>query len=84
MKQENRLIEEAPPSLAAKFVSQLNNPFTLVLFAAASISLLLGEYGDVLVILAVVLFNGIFGVIQEGKAEQALAALDAWEAGDKA
>ncbi len=75
MKQENRLIEEAPPSLAAKFVSQLNNPFTLVLFAAASISLLLGEYGDVLVILAVVLFNGIFGVIQEGKAEQALAAL---------
>ena len=75
MKQENRLIEEASPSRATKFISQLNNPFTLVLCAAAAISLLLGEYGDVLVILAVVLVSGIFGVIQEGRAEQALAAL---------
>ena len=75
MKKENRLVEEAPPSLLKKFLSQLNNPFTLVLFAAAAISLLLREYGDVLVILVVVLFNGVFGVIQEGRAEQALAAL---------
>ncbi|MCJ7833856.1 cation-translocating P-type ATPase [Cuneatibacter sp. NSJ-177] len=75
MKNENRLIEEAPPSVLEKFVSQLNNPFTFVLFAAAAISLLLSEYSDVIVILAVVIFNGVFGVIQEGKAEHALAAL---------
>ena len=57
MKNENRLIEEAPPSVLEKFVSQLNNPFTFVLFAAAAISLLLSEYSDVIVILAVVIFQ---------------------------
>lgn len=46
-----------------------------VLFAAAGISLLLGEYGDAGVILAVVVLNATVGVIQEGKAEKALESL---------
>ena len=75
MKNENQIIEEKPSSWSEKFASQLNNPLTFVLFAAAIISFLLKEYSDVIVILIVVIFNGIVGVIQEGKAEQALAAL---------
>ena len=46
-----------------------------MLFAACLLSFLLREYGDVLVILTVVIFNGLMGMIQEGKAAQALAAL---------
>lgn len=75
MKMENKLVEEKNSSRTEKFVSQLLNPLTYVLFGAAGISFFLREYGDVLVILLVVVFNGIMGVIQEGKAEQALAAL---------
>ncbi len=37
---------------------------------AAAISLLLREYGDMAIILAVVLLNATVGVIQEGKAKK--------------
>lgn len=55
--------------------AQLCDSLIFVLFAAAGISLLLGEYGDAGVILAVVVLNATVGVIQEGKAEKALESL---------
>ena len=76
MKMDNKLPEEPTSSPLDRFISQLLNPLTYVLFAACLLSFLLREYGDVLVILTVVIFNGLMGMIQEGKAAQALAALN--------
>lgn len=72
---ENELREAPPRSLIVRIGAQLCDSLIFVLFAAAGISLLLGEYGDAGVILAVVVLNATVGVIQEGKAEKALESL---------
>ena len=58
-----------------RFVSQLMQPLILVLIAAGTVTVFLGEWVDASVIFGVVLVNAVFGFIQEGKAEAALAAL---------
>lgn len=71
----NVLEDEAKESVIGKLLGQLNDPLIFILFVAAAISLLLREYGDMIIILAVVAVNAIVGVIQEGRAERALEAL---------
>lgn len=71
----NVLEDEKRPSMAECFAGQLNDPLIFILFVAAAISLLLKEYGDTAIILAVVLVNAFVGVIQEGRAQRALEAL---------
>lgn len=73
----NVLEDEKHKSVAECFFEQLNDPLIFILFAAAAISLLLREYGDMAIILAVVMLNAVIGVIQEGKAQKALDALKA-------
>ena len=46
-----------------------------ILFIAASISILLREFSDTAIILAVIVLNTTVGVIQEGKARRAMEAL---------
>ena len=58
-----------------RFLSQLIQPLILALLFAGVATLFLREWVDASVILGVVLVNAIFGFIQEGKAEAALAAL---------
>lgn len=72
---KNVLEDEAKESVIGKLLEQLNDPLIFILFVAAAISLLLREYGDMVIILAVVAMNAIVGVIQEGRAERALEAL---------
>ena len=72
----NLLDKEEQKSMLSCFVEQLCDPLIFILFAAAAISLLLREYGDMCIILAVVLLNAVVGVIQEGKAKRALEALE--------
>lgn len=71
----NILEEEAPKSVVTSFLEQLNDPLIFILFVAAAISMLLREYGDMVIILAVVVLNAAIGVVQEGKAKRALDAL---------
>ena len=77
---KNALAAPDKPSLLKRFLAQLADPMVLVLLGAALVSaatsIYLGEgIADVIIILAVVLINGILGVIQENKAEQAIEAL---------
>lgn len=71
----NVLDEEEQESALEMFFGQLNDPLIFILFAAAAISLLLQEYGDMAIILAVVFLNAVVGMVQEGRAREALAAL---------
>ena len=54
---------------------QFQGALILILFAAAALSVLIGEYVDALVILTIVLINGALGFVQEWKAEQAIETL---------
>jgi P-type Ca2+ transporter type 2C len=54
---------------------QFTNTLILVLIIATILSFFLGDMVDALAILAIVIFNGIFGFIQEWKAETAIKNL---------
>jgi Ca2+-transporting ATPase len=71
----NELIERPRPGFLKMLLDQFNNFLVIILIVAAVISLLLGEVVDASAIMAIVILNAILGVIQESKAEQALAAL---------
>ncbi|MCZ2860790.1 HAD-IC family P-type ATPase [Blastococcus sp. VKM Ac-2987] len=58
-----------------RLLAQFNHPLIYVLLVAAAATLLLGEYVDGAVIVAVVLVNAGIGFVQESRAELALEAL---------
>ncbi len=71
----NRL--PAPPSVSPlmRFLSQFNNALIYFLLASAGAAFALNHMVDAAVILLVVLVNAIVGVVQEGRAERALASI---------
>jgi P-type Ca2+ transporter type 2C len=71
----NELQERPRPGFLKLLLAQFNNFLVIILIVAAVISLLLGEVVDALAIIAIVILNSALGVVQESKAEQALAAL---------
>ncbi|MCX4188220.1 cation-transporting P-type ATPase [Methylophaga sp. OBS4] len=71
----NRLPESKKRSLFSRFLAQCHNVLIYVLLAAALITALLEHWVDSAVIFAVVLINALIGLIQEGKAEDAILAL---------
>lgn len=72
----NRLPMAAKRTLLQRILSQFNNMLIWVLLSAVVITAVLGHTLDSLVILAVVVLQGVIGFVQEGKAEQALAAIE--------
>ncbi|MGN1095056.1 MAG: cation-translocating P-type ATPase, partial [Eubacteriales bacterium] len=77
---KNKLAEAKKDSLFVRFLKQLADPMIIILIAAAAISGVLAfieneSFTDVIIILAVVIFNAILGVYQENKAEKAIEAL---------
>ena len=71
----NELTEKPRPGFLALLWDQFNNYLVIILIIAALISVALGEYVDSIAIMFIVVLNAVVGVIQESKAEQALAAL---------
>lgn len=71
----NKLEEEKRVPLWQKFLLQFKDFMILILIIAAVVSGALGEVADALIILGIVVVNAILGVIQEGRAEKAIAAL---------
>jgi Ca2+-transporting ATPase len=71
----NELREKPRPGFLALLWAQFNNYLVIILIAAALIALALGEWVDSIAIMVIVILNAVVGVIQESKAEQALAAL---------
>jgi magnesium-transporting ATPase (P-type) len=58
-----------------RFLAQFNNALIYFLLAGAGAAAALGHFVDAGVILAVVIVNAVVGFLQEGKAEDALAAI---------
>ncbi|HEX5635745.1 MAG TPA: cation-transporting P-type ATPase, partial [Gammaproteobacteria bacterium] len=71
----NALPETKRRSLIHLVLGQFQSPLIYILFVAALLALFLAKHGDAVVILVVVLVNAVIGVIQEGRAERSMAAL---------
>jgi Ca2+-transporting ATPase len=68
----------APPPrrLAARVGRQLADPLVALLIVAAVVTTALGDLPDTLIIVLVVVVNTLIGVVQEVRADRAIAALD--------
>lgn len=71
----NVLPEKSKTSRFVIFLRQFQSSIIYILLVASIIVYILGEYVDASIILAVLFINAIVGTIQEGKAEDTLAAL---------
>lgn len=75
---ENKLAGKKKKTMLARFADQFKDFMILVLLVAALIAgVVVHEWADAAIILAVVLLNAVFGVIQESKAEAAIESLQA-------
>ena len=71
----NELQEEKGKPFAKKLAEQFLDPMIIILLIAAVISGVVGEMVDSIIILAIVIVNAVLSIVQEGKAEEAIAAL---------
>ncbi|HEY5270679.1 MAG TPA: cation-translocating P-type ATPase [Anaerolineales bacterium] len=79
---QNQLTEASRPGFLQLLWEQFNNFIVILLIVAAVISAFLGEWIDASAILAIVVLNAVLGIIQERRAEEALAALQKLAAPD--
>lgn len=71
----NQLKEAPKRTFLQMVIDQLKSFVIILLISAAVISGVLGEWVDAIAILLIVVLNAIMGVVQESRAEEALAAL---------
>ncbi|GHU53956.1 ATPase [Clostridia bacterium] len=72
---KNELKEAKKKSMLARIWAQINDPMIFILAAAGLISGFFKEYADAGIIFAVIILNTILGIMQESKAENAIASL---------
>ena len=78
----NELAERPRPGFWRLLLGQFDNFLIVILLVSAVVSLLLGEVLEAGAIMAIVVLNAVLGVVQESKAEEALAALKKMAAPD--
>jgi Ca2+-transporting ATPase len=71
----NQLREAPRTTFLQTLWEQLNNFVVILLIVASLISALLGDYVEAAAIMAIVVLNAVLGIVQERRAEEALAAL---------
>ncbi len=71
----NVLDEPPKRSMLSRIWAQVCDPMIFVLVAAGVVSGLFKEIADMVIILVVVVLNTVLGIVQESKAEKAVAAL---------
>ncbi len=71
----NELKEKPPPTFWERLWDQLSEFVVMILIVSAIISFFLGDYIESAAIISIVILNTAIGIIQESKAEEALAAL---------
>jgi Ca2+-transporting ATPase len=71
----NELVERGRKSVLQIVFDQFKELMVIILILAALVSLVLGEYVDVAVIMAIVILNAVLGFTQEYRAEQTMAEL---------
>jgi Ca2+-transporting ATPase len=71
----NELREAPRPTFLKMLFDQFNNFVVQILIVASVVSALLGDWVEAVAIMAIVILNAVLGVVQERKAEEALAAL---------
>jgi len=72
---ENEVVQASERTLLSIFLVQFNSVLIWVLLAAAVLSALAGHAIDAVLITVIVVVNGIFGFVQDYRAEQSLEAL---------
>jgi P-type Ca2+ transporter type 2C len=71
----NQLTEAPSTTIWQMLIQQINSFVIILLIVASIISMILGDYIEASAIMAIVVLNAVLGVIQERRADQALAAL---------
>ncbi|MRR37612.1 ATPase, partial [bacterium] len=71
----NELQEQARRTPLAMLLSQFTDFMILVLLGAAVLAAIIGDLGDAMPIIAIVILNAVIGFVQEFRAERAMAAL---------
>ena len=79
---ENKLEEKKKKPFIKKLIEQLLDPMVIILFVAAILSAVTSDWIEMLIILAVVILNTTLSLIQEGKAENSVDALQKMSAPD--
>ncbi len=73
----NELSEHRAAQPLAVLFEQFRSPFVLILVAAALLSLVIGEFDEAIIIIAIVLASSLLGFVQEFRAANTVAALKA-------
>ena len=71
----NELTAAPKPPFWKKLLEQFSSFLVIILILAAVVSAIVGEYVEAIAITAIVMLNAALGVVQERRAEEAMAAL---------